>query len=142
MEAPKSPYLMARHAAVPPSQLLSPRFVYHPAMLDAAKLSIKAIIFIVLFVLLCLSVSCLGCYLACWRRRARKRREARKLAALKGAQDTEETRRRWDKIFGRKKKEELELQSLGPSSEWSEVDLGLPKPKGARVREWKMWDMP
>jgi hypothetical protein len=143
IDVPNLLFPMARNVALPPnSRAISPRFVYHPVMLNAAKLSVKAIILLVLSIIILISVFCCGCYFACWRCRARKRKEARKITALKTIQGEEETRRRWDQIFGRKRKDELELQSLGCSSKWSEVDLGLPKPKSARVREWKMWDMP
>jgi len=95
-----------------------PRFVYHPAMLDGAKLGVKAIILIVIFVfLLVLSLGFL-----CWCCVRRKRRSRRKRKTL------EREQREWKDLF------------LQKGADGDSVQSGLTQGKGKReeVDEWEV----
>jgi hypothetical protein len=65
--------------ANPPTSLsdLKPRY-YHPAMIDAAHLSIKAIIIIVVLLIIVLLLGSCWCWCCCRRRRKRAKKRAQK----------------------------------------------------------------
>ena len=124
--------------------ILLPRY-YHPAMIDAAHLSINAIILIVVIIIIALLISCCWCYCCCRRRRKRAKKRAQNW--FKSPQSKKRkvqlpdwiSRRGKPNANGPQRLDEVELphyssSSLG-KSDFEEVVV----PKKVHKKGWRIW---
>jgi hypothetical protein len=133
---------------------LTARFVYHPAMLTGAKMGLKAIILLTIFlILLVLSFGLIAWHCIRSKRRARRKKKAeeRELKHLFG-QRSLQPREEWVKLERRnrfwtyrERREREKREAL--DRKWEEMELdgfgrpvGVEMPKRARVR-WRMWNL-